>query len=92
MKTKKASIITKLIVLAFGVYLSITLLGLHGQIESAEARRETLENQITQLAGENEIFYREIENSTDPATMERIARNRYHLVMPGERVFYGLTD
>jgi len=92
MKTKKASIITKLIVLAFGVYLSITLIGLHGQIESAETRRESLENQITQLAGENEIFYREIENSTDPVTMERIARNRYHLVMPGERVFYGLAD
>ena len=57
-----------------------------------EERRAAVETQVLQLEGENEIFYREIQDATNPVVMERIARNRYNLVMPGERVFHGLAD
>lgn len=92
MRGKKTSMITKLVVVGFAVYLSITLIGLQSQIESIETRRGALEAQVTQLEGENEIFYREIQDSQNPVVMERIARNRYNLVMPGERVFHGLAE
>ena len=57
-----------------------------------EVRRDATMQQVTLLEGENEILYREIQDSKNPVVMERIARNRYQLVMPGERVFHGLAE
>ena len=91
-RRKRASIVTKLVVLGLAVYASITLMGLHGQIVNAEAARDELKVTVTELERRNEAYEREIENRGDPETIERIARNRWGLVMPGERTFYGVTN
>ena len=92
LKGKGASIFTKLVVLGLIVYACITLIGLHGQIESAREVRDALEEDVVNLIEENESLEYEIEHRYDPETIERIARNRYNLVMPGERVFYGVIN
>jgi len=47
---------------------------------------------VADLIEENEALEYEIEHRYDPETIERIARNRYQFVMPGERVFYGVIN
>ena len=90
-KKRKSNIFTKLVVLALVIYTSVTLIGLHSQILNAEAARAELQETVQELERALELYEREIENSDDLEVIERIARNRYHLVMPGERVFYGVT-
>lgn len=89
---RKASIFTKLVVLALVVYASVTLMGLHGQLESTRAAQIVLEQSVEELALENAVLEHEIENRDDPEMIERIARSRFGLIMPGERTFYGSTN
>ena len=92
LKGRKASIFTKLVVLGLLVYAAVTLVGLHGQIEGARENLAAMEEAVADMAEENLSLEYEIENRYDPETIERIARNRYNLVMPGERVFYGAIN
>jgi len=47
---------------------------------------------VADLIEENEALEHEIEHRYDPETIERIARSKYNLVMPGERVFHGVIN
>jgi len=91
-KKRKSNIFTKLVVLGLLIYTSTTLIGLHGQITGAQAARAEMEAAVIELERSIELYEREIENSDDLEIIERIARNRYNLVMPGERVFHGVPN
>ncbi|MCL2368088.1 MAG: septum formation initiator family protein [Oscillospiraceae bacterium] len=92
MRRRKANIFTKLVVLALVIYASVSLIGLHGQIEAARESRLALERVVAEQALENAVYEYELDNRYDPEMIERIARNRLGLVRPGERVFYGTTN
>ena len=51
-----------------------------------------MERTVEELQQINEIYQREIENRYDPETIERIARDRFGLVMPGDRTFYAVSN
>jgi len=51
-----------------------------------------MERTVEELQQINESYQREIENRYDPETIERIARDRLGLVMPGERTFYAVSN
>ena len=89
---RKASIFTKLVVLTLVVYATVTLYGLHGQLESTRAAQLELQQSVEELALENAVLEHEIGNRNDPEMIERIARGRFGLIMPGERTFYGSTN
>jgi len=92
LKRRQASIFTKLIVLGLIVYGAISLISLHGQIEAARAGQETLTRQVENIAAQNEAYEYEIEHRDSHETIERIARNNYNLVMPGERTFRSVGE
>jgi len=92
LKRRKASIFTKLAVLLLVGYAAFNLVGLQGQIESAREARAVLEMAVAEQALENAVLENELENRDNPDVIERIARNRLGLVLPGERVFYGVAD
>ena len=92
MKSRKASIFTKLAILALVVYAAFNLIGLHGQIERAREGVTALEETVAELALENAVLESELENRYNPETIERIARSRLGLVLPGERVFYSIAN
>jgi len=87
-----ASIFTKVVVLALAVYATLTLIDLYGQIENARTARIALEESVKEQMLENAVLEYEIENREDAEMIERIARGRLGLVMPGERTFYGVTN
>ena len=92
MNSRKASIFTKLAVLVLVAYAAFNLVGLHGQIESAREQRTALQEAVVEQELENAVLENELENRDNPETIERIARGRLGLVLPGERTFYGLIN
>jgi len=85
--TKKASLITKLVVLALLIYLATTLLNLRGQINAARADQSGLNQQVAEQSEKNAELSDAVENSDDPDRIAAVARDKLGLVKPGEKVF-----
>lgn len=86
-KTKKAGILTKLVVLALLVYLATTLLNLRSQIQSAQTERDTLTQQVADQNQLNAELNAAVKDSDDPDRIADAAREKLGLVEPGEKVF-----
>ena len=93
-KTKKAGLLTKIVVLALLIYLATSLLCLRGQrvvikgqIASAQAERDDLSRQVAAQTQANADLADDVENSGDPERIQDIARDRLGLAAPDERIF-----
>lgn len=87
-KTKKAGLLTKILILVLFIYLSCTLLNLRGQIASARADADSLSSQVADQTQRNAELQDAIDNSNDPEHIKEIARDKLGLVEPDEKVFY----
>ena len=72
MRLKRASFLTKIVVLVLLIYLATSLLDLRGQILSLQGQLAEKETQAAALRQENEEKSYAIENSTDPEVMEEV--------------------
>ena len=88
MKTKKASILTKLVVLALLIGVASALLNLRGQIQQAQADLTQAQAEVAAQKQVNADLADAVENSGDPQRQADIARSKLGLVEPGEYVFY----
>lgn len=88
MKTKRATLLTKLVVLALLVVSATALLDLQKQIAQAEAQKAELEAQVAQQTQTNADLQDAVDNSGDPERQADIARSKLGLVEQGEQVFY----
>lgn len=91
MKLKRASIITKIVIMALVLYAGISLLGTKAKISQAVTEREDLRAEVTEVTQKNAELEYEIEHSEDEETYESIARNKLGLVKPGEKIFYDVS-
>ena len=91
-KTKKAGILTKIVVLGLLVYLATVLLSLNGQIAAAEAERDAVQSQVAAQTQRNADLSEDLAHADDPAKQEEIAREKLDLVVPGEKVFIDVTN
>ena len=82
MRLKRAGLLTKLVIVVLLVYLATSLLDLRGQIQSVQEERDTLEQQVEA----NQQLEDAIENSDDPETLERVAREKGY-VKEGETLY-----
>jgi len=87
MKLKKTGLLTKIVVLALLVGLTVMLLGLREQIEEAEAQKKELESRISAQTQVNADLQDAVDHSDDPDRQMDIARDELGLVTPGEKVF-----
>ena len=85
MKTQKASLLTKLVVLALLIGVATALLNLRGLIQQAQADLAEAQRQT------NADLTDAVENSGDSDRQADIARDKLGLVEPGEVIFY-FTD
>ncbi len=72
----KAGLLTKILALVLLVYLVSSFLTLRGQIQDAEAERESLTQQVEDQQLENQELSETVENSDDPETLEKVAREK----------------
>ena len=84
MRTKKAGLVTKLVVLALLIGLSVTLLDMRSQLQKAQSQKTALEHQVQAQAQINADLRDAVQNKDDPQRQEDIARNALGLVKPGE--------
>ena len=76
MRLKRASFLTKIVVLVMLIYLATSLLDLRGQIQSLQGQLEEKQTQAAALRQENEEKSSAIENSTDPEVIQEVAREK----------------
>ncbi len=91
-KTKKAGILTKIVILGLLVYLATVLLSLNGQIAAAEAERDAVQSMVDQQSQRNADLAEDVAHADDPGKQEEIARDKLDLVVPGEKVFVDVTN
>ena len=87
MHTKKAGLLTKLVVLALLAAAAIGLLNVRGMILQAEAERAEMEAKVAQQTQITADLTDAVDNSGDPDRQADIARSKLGLVSPGEKVF-----
>lgn len=92
MKFKRTGIVTKIVILAIIVYAGITLVSLKVQVSDARETREKLQGEVDGVLQTNTELQYAIDHSTDPETIEDIARNKLGLVKPGEKIFYDVNN
>ena len=88
MKTKKASLLTKLVVLALLIGAATGLLNLRQQILTAQSDLAEAEAQVAAQKQVNADLSDAVENSDDPQLMEDKAREELGMVSPGEKILY----
>lgn len=91
-RTKKAGILTKLVILGLLVYFITVLLSLNGQIAAAEAERDAVQAQVERQTQTNAALAEDVAAADDPQKQEDIARDKLGLVVPGEKVFIDVTN
>ena len=92
MKFKRASIITKIVVLILLIYIAITLLSVRSKIQAANAAYQALQAQVDEQAAANAALASDIANKDDPDTVLAIAKERMGLLESGEVIFYDTTN
>ena len=86
-KTKKASLLTKLVVLALLIGAATGLLNLRGQIQQAQSDLTQAQAEVAAQKQVNADLSDAVENSDDPDRQADIARGKLGLVEPGEYIF-----
>ena len=87
MKLKKASLLTKLVVLALLIGAATGLLNLRQQILTAEADLTEAQSRVAEQKQVNAELADAVENSGDPERQADLARSKLGLVEPGEYIF-----
>lgn len=87
LKLKRASLLTKLVVLALLIGAATGLLNLRQQILTAEADLAEAQAQVDAQKQVNAELADAVENSDDPDRQADIARDKLGLVEPGEYIF-----
>ena len=91
MKVKKASLLTKIVILALLIGTATTLLNLQNKLAVAQEDLAQAQAEVAAQRQVNADLSDAVENSGDPERQADIARDKLGLVTPGEYVFY-FTD
>ena len=92
MKLKRSSIFMKIVILAMIVYAGISLANARNRITEAENDRAALRTKVAAVQQENAELEYDIAHAGDPETIASIARAKLGLVMPGEKIFYDVSN
>ena len=92
MKQRRSGIVIVmgLLMLALIVYAATSLSRMNARIEAAQQAKDALADQALALAVSNAALEYEIEHSSDLEMVERVARDKLGLVLPGEIIYYDI--
>ena len=86
--SKRAGLVLRILLLLVLVYMVFLFIRVRGQITSASAELEQLNDQVNQQLQTNTELSNAIENRDDPNYLKDIARERLGLVSQDDWVFY----
>ena len=91
MQFKRAGLITKVVIVVLMIYMTISLLDLRTQIQTAQDQKDILAAQVAEQKLDNQQLTEAIENSDDPAMLESVARDKGY-VKPGETLYVDVAN
>ncbi len=90
MRLTRASLLTKIVILALLIIAAISLLELSSRIDQAQGKKEELTQMVAAQTQVNADLEDAIEHSDDPAWIIKVAREKLGLVEPGEITFFDI--
>ena len=91
MQFKRAGLVTKVAIVVLMIYMTIALLDLRTQIQTAQDQKDILAAQGVAKKLDNQQLTEAIENSDDPAMLESVARDKGY-VKPGETLYVDVAN
>lgn len=91
-KTKRTGVLTKIVIMAILIVVSISLLNLRSRLASAEAARDELQAQVDEQTQYNAALQDDIDHKDDPDVVLEVAKERLGLVSNDEVIFYDTTN
>ncbi len=85
-------IIMALVFVTLMGYAVVSLSKMNTRIAEAEKARDALAAEAQALAVENASLEYEIEHCTDLDMIEKVAREKLGLILPGEIVYYDISE
>ncbi len=92
MKLKRSGILTKLLVLGLLIGILVAYARTQTKIGEAEKAKAACQAEVRTISVSNAALEYEIEHCQDPETIEKVAREKLGLVLPGEIIFYDMGD
>lgn len=83
----RAGLLTKVVIVVLLVAIGWQLYELHGQLESAQAEKESYAAQVEEQQRENDALAADIAEGPTAEKIEQIARDELGLVKEGEYIF-----
>lgn len=87
-KRKPASKLTVMILAVLAIALSVQIIRMNGQIRAAQKEEAVVAQRLAEIQEVNRQLQDDLDNSTDPALIESIARDQLGMVREGEKVFH----
>lgn len=91
-RTKRAGLLTKIVVLVLLIVISISLLNLRSRLASAESARDSLQQLVDEQIQYNAALQDDIDHSDDPDVILEVAKEKLGLVNEDEVIFYDTTN
>lgn len=87
-KRKPASKLTVMVLVILAVALCVQILRMNGQIHAAQKEEAVVAQRLAEIQEANRQLQDDLDNSSDPALIESIARDQLGMVREGEKVFH----
>ena len=87
-KKKRRAPITLVVLVAV---VSVELLRVHGQLDSAKAQRDTMGQQLEEQKKENSDLESDLGKANDKEFIKGLAKDQLGLAEDGERIFYDVN-
>ncbi len=91
-KKQGGGILPRLLLLTLLLLIGAQILTLRQKIDSAEAEKQALAAQLEQQQRENDALTSALDKADDPDYLEQLAREQLDMVLPGEKVFYDVSN
>lgn len=90
-KKKRRAPITLVVLLVLGAVVSVELLRVYGQLDSAKTQRDTMGQQLEEQKKENSDLESDLGKANDKEFIKGLAKDQLGLAEVGERIFYDVN-
>ena len=90
-RKKRRAPITLVVLLVLLAVVSVQLVHVYGQLDSAKAQRETMSQELEQQKKENSSLESDLGKANDKEFIKGLAKDQLGLAEDGERIFYDVN-
>ena len=90
-KKKRRAPITLVVLLVLVAVVSVELLRVYGQLDSAKTQRDTMGQQLEEQKKENSDLESDLGKDNDKEFIKGLAKDQLGLAEVGERIFYDVN-